>query len=285
MKIPSQNKFPWSFVLLAFGFNWLILLPGILASQGLFTLPVPVYALVFIAQFGPSLAAFILTYRQEGKSGAVRLFKRALNVHIPGHWLAVIFLFPLTLAGSSLAVFVMAGGQKPSMPLLAQPVMILPYFLMTFFLQGPVQEEFGWRGYLLPRLQDKWGPLAASLITGALWGIWHLPAWLMAGVAQSYMPMVPYLVWVIGVSVLFTWIYNNTQGNLLAAILFHNMLNFSIALFPVLLLAPGADQRGFYLYAVLVIIAAVAVTWKSKVMQQTSPIKVQPGGAFSQRAH
>ncbi|MCD4754081.1 MAG: CPBP family intramembrane metalloprotease [Anaerolineaceae bacterium] len=49
----------------------------------------------------------------------------------------------------------------------------------------PEPEEFGWRGYALPKLQDKYGPLAASLVIGIVWGIWHcqffLPLWELSG--------------------------------------------------------------------------------------------------------
>jgi membrane protease YdiL (CAAX protease family) len=260
MMIEHKNvKFPWAFLLITFGFTWLVLLPGVLASLGLFELRLPMYALVALAQFGPSLTAFLLTFRNDGKAGAIQLLKRALNFHIPWIWLVTIFLIPPLLAGLALVIHVLLGGHLPPLQLLAQPAAILPSFIFILLLQGPVPEEFGWRGYLLDRLQSRWNALIASLILGFFWWLWHLPANFMEGVAQAYLPQIPYLIWILAFSVLMTWIYNNTDGNLLAALLFHTMANLSNALFPTFELTSGGSQPAYYYLAALTVITATLV--------------------------
>lgn len=256
----TKPKFPWAFLLITFSFTWLILLPGILSSRGVFALPMPLYALVAVAQFGPSLTAFILIFHKEGRADAKRLLQRAFNFRIPLRWLALIFLVPLAMNGTALLFHRLAGGSLPEMPYLAQPAAILPAFIFTLLMMGPVPEEFGWRGYLLDRLQSKWGALTASLVLGAIWWLWHLPAAFMEGVAQSYFPQAAYLVWCMAVSVLFTWMYNHTNGNLLAALLFHTMLNLANAIFPPLDLRPGGDQTAFICLTVMYATAAGIVT-------------------------
>jgi uncharacterized protein len=274
MMIANKNmNFPWKFLVIAFGFTWIILLPGILISRGLINLNLPMYALVALAQFGPSLTGFFLTYLNHGKTGVLRLFKRALNFHIPWIWLAAIFLIPLGLSGLALAILALTGQRIPPSQALSQPVTILPYFLITFLFMGPVPEEFGWRGYLLDRLQSRWSALVASLIVGFFWWLWHLPGAFMEGVAQSYLPQGPYLVWVLAFSVLMTWVYNNTGGNLLAALLFHTMANMANTLFPTFELTPGASQIGYYYLAILTVIAAavVVVFWgRQRLMREDS---------------
>jgi uncharacterized protein len=260
----TKPKLPWAFLLITFAFTWLILLPGVLASRGLFELPLPVYALVAVAQFGPSLTAFVLTWRQEGKDGAGKLFKRALNFRIPWPWLILIFIVPIAVNGLALLFHRWAGGSLPEMPYLTQPAAILPSFFFILLLQGPLPEEFGWRGYLLDRLQLKWNALAASLALGVIWWLWHLPAAFMDGVAQSYFPQAAYLTWCMAVSVLFTWMHIHTGGNLLAALLFHTMLNLANAIFPPLNLSPGGDPSPFiYVTVLYLILAAVATRFEA----------------------
>lgn len=258
-RIPQRAEtsgFPWPFFALAFAFTWLVCLPGVLATWGRFSFPVPDLALAALAQFGPSLAALVLVAHQDGGDGVKRLLKRALHFRIPLPWLLATLVVPLVLTGSALALNVATGGKPPALDLLAQPVAIVPTFLLIFLLQGPVPEEFGWRGYALDRLQARWNALSASLVLGAIWAVWHLPTFFMDGVSQTFLPLWPYLLSVVAFSVLMTWLYNNTGRDLLVALLFHTMINLSIALFPPLELVRGGDQRGFFFFTGVYVIAA-----------------------------
>lgn len=256
------TSFPWSFLALALGFAWLLCLPGILAGYGFFTLPLPNTALTFFAQFGASLAAFVLVYREEGMAGVKQLLKRALNFRIGWRWLAVIGILPLALAVAARYLLVLAGGQPPAAPLLGQPVLLLLYLPIIFFLQGPVPEEFGWRGYALDRLQGRWRALVASLVLGCCWALYHLPAYLLPGVPNAAFPLLPFFVTVIAFTVLMTWVYNNTGRNLLAALLFHTMINYSLALFPPVTQTVGGDQRAFLYLTLLYVVTAALVVWR-----------------------
>jgi uncharacterized protein len=257
----TTASFPWLFLLITFGFTWLVCLPGVLAARGLIVLPIPAMLLVASAQFGPSLAAFLLVYKQAGGAAIRRLFKRAWAWQISLRWLLPTLFLPPLLAVGALLLQRIAGGPLPPLTLLAllaQPLAILPTFLFIFLLQGPVPEEFGWRGYLLDRLQCRWNALASSLFLGLVWAVWHLPLFYMDA-AQAFLPFWPYLIQVTAASVLITWLYNNTGRNLLVALLFHTMVNLSIALFPPVNLVQGGYTRAFIWLALLYVIAALLV--------------------------
>jgi membrane protease YdiL (CAAX protease family) len=99
---------------------------------------------------------------------------------------------------------------------------------------GPVGEEFGWRGYALPKLQNRYGPLIASLVIGALWGIWHLPSFFAPqGVIPAIYAQVGtifillYTTGNIANSIFMTWLYNKSKASaLLGGIIWHAAINF-----------------------------------------------------------
>lgn len=95
---------------------------------------------------------------------------------------------------------------------------------------GPFFEEPGWRGFALPRLQAQLGPLAGTLVLGALWGAWHLPQFLLPGWADQNGGLHPssiavFLLTVLSVAIIMTWIFNHTQGSLLLAMAAHASVN------------------------------------------------------------
>jgi membrane protease YdiL (CAAX protease family) len=109
--------------------------------------------------------------------------------------------------------------------------MLIPLALSVFFL-GPFPEEFGWRGYVLDRLQSRWSALKSSLILGVIWASWHWPLFFIKGTYQYNER--PWTVWfwtfmigIIPLTVVMTWIFNNTYRSTLAIILFHFMVVFT----------------------------------------------------------
>jgi hypothetical protein len=100
-----------------------------------------------------------------------------------------------------------------------------------YFLGGSFGEEFGWRGYALPRLLDGWSALGASLILGAFWVVWHLPLFFIPGSPQAQMPFWPFAASTTALAVIYTWVHVHVKGIVFAALLLHTTGNLSANLF------------------------------------------------------
>jgi hypothetical protein len=176
----------------------------------------------------------------------------------------VIFLLFPVLIGGALLLAIVLGEPVPELPALAEPVSIPIAFIYIFFLGGPLQEEFGWRGYALEHLQDAWSALASSIVVGLMWGLWHLPLFFMPRQEFYYQrPIWGLILSTTLISFLFTWIYNNTGRSIWAALLFHTMFNLSHYLFPTL----GSDRASLLLFLFLfVAIGLVLAIWGPKRM-------------------
>ena len=141
-------------------------------------------------------------------------------------------------------------------PFLSAPLTLVP-FALRVFVHGPFPEELGWRGYVLDRLQARWNALVSSLILGVIWALWHMPLFFIKdmlhyseGVGSPWFWQ--FMVGVIPMAVILTWIFNNTRRSTLAAILFHFMANLTYQL------ANVTAGTNFY-STLLWIIAAIAV--------------------------
>jgi hypothetical protein len=152
-----------------------------------------------------------------------------------------------------------------------QPVVtILPLFILIF-LTTAVPEEFGWRGYLLYRLQLRWNALVSSLIVGVIWGLWQLPLHFVAGTTQQAIPIWEFVAQTIVLAVVYTWLYNNTGGSILVAMLFHAATSFTAAVIPLWTLEIG---RWIHLTILLVVAGAVVLIWGSKTLvRKTAPVQ------------
>ena len=248
-----QIKFPSTetrnlglFFLLAFAWSWLLWLTPALRGIG------------FLAPFGPTIAALLLTTINEGWQGTKVLLKRGVDLSFNKVWLLPIFLLMPAIVGLSLLLAVLSGDSLPEMPVLTQPWTVIPAFFYILLLGGPLAEEFGWRGYALDRLQARFGALVASVTLGLVWGLWHLPLFLAPG-DDPYHTM-PFWAFVLGAvlfSILFTWIYNNAGRSVLAVILFHTTGNLAHFIFP----AVATTWGGLYSLVLNVVVAILIVAF------------------------
>ena len=95
--------------------------------------------------------------------------------------------------------------------------------LLLAVIKGPI-EEFGWRGLALPLLQRKFAPIWAGLMLGIIWGLWHLPAFLLSGTQQSAWSFTPFLAGTVAVSLIMTSLFNASRGSILLPTLMHFQL-------------------------------------------------------------
>ena len=94
---------------------------------------------------------------------------------------------------------------------------------MFLVLSDGLGEEPGWRGFALPRLLERTGPMPASLVLGVVWALYHLPLfWTNQGYAQPFVIM---LVELPAMAVLYIWLFQHTAGSALLAILLHASAN------------------------------------------------------------
>jgi membrane protease YdiL (CAAX protease family) len=139
--------------------------------------------------------------------------------------------------------------------------MVFPALLQSLLL-GPMGEEFGWRGLALPLLQRRFSPFWASLILGAVWAVWHAPAFAMSGTPQSTWSFGPFFLGLMSVAVIMTPLFNAARGSLLIAILYHIQIMNPIF--------PDAQPWDFFLFA----IAALVIVFlnRGKMFQRGSGV-------------
>jgi len=260
-----------AFFVLAFGFAWIFWVPVAVASAlGDFRLPNPVYALSLSA-CAPTFAAIFVTAVIQGPTGIRALWRRVVAWRFSLRWYLFILVSPaaLFLAGGFLrdlsrgAELNLAAAPAFSQPGL-NPWLLLPVWLIGGLVLGPLNEEIGWRGFALPHLQRRLSPVAATLMLGSLWGVWHLPLFFIPGMSQAGQPVLPFLVSVACNAFFYTWLHNRTGGSILPAILLHVTFNTTSFYVPAL-------PSEWWVIGVTAVAAAVVVVseWKAWVESPT----------------
>jgi membrane protease YdiL (CAAX protease family) len=231
-----------SYFVLAYGLSWIIWVPVGWAVSRVDEPPEWLFLLVVLGIYGASGAGFIMTGLVDGKPGVRRLLARVRIWRVGFQWYLVAFLAVPILILAGMALYALLGN--PTGPFVPSrlPVLLLGAIPAIFF--GPLGEEFGWRGFALPRLQLRYSAFWSSIILGILHTFWHTPLFFVGGVTfgtigENGLVTVPlFLSWVTIGTFIYTFVFNNTAASMLMAILIHWSANTSdsivFGLFPAL---------------------------------------------------
>ncbi len=245
-----------AFYVLAFTLSWLGRVPLALSSHELISLenPLVVTFLFLLGGAAPTLAAVITAYLAEGKGGVDDLFGRfKRRAGLKWYLIALLLPFVVMLIGFGVDAFFISG-QAPNWGLFDW--VGLPFLFGAMFISY-VWEEIGWRGFALPKMQERLDPLMTSLIMGALWYLWHLPLMLNRDVNVRPSPIVE-LFFMLALTVLYTWLYNNSGGSLLIASVLHAALNTTAGI-SIAIVGEDGFSRQYAPVTVVYVIIAVAL--------------------------
>lgn len=236
-----------SYFVIAYAVAWAIEIPLALSASGI--LPKVPHLLLIVgiiaATLAPAAAAIIMTGLLEGKAGVARLLRRYVQWRVGVRWyLFVLVGIPIIIVLATIVIPGAIGAFTGNVGalLVAYPL----HFLITVFCGGPLGEEAGWRGFALPRLQERHGPLLGSTILGVLWSLWHFPLfWTGVWNDPTIVNMVLFIVAITALTIIMSWVYNHVAGSLLITMLMHATFNtfanyFDLPLFP----APTFNQFG-----------------------------------------
>ena len=218
-----------AFFLLTFFIAWSIWLTVGVLAPGYFILT------IIPGAWSPSISAILLAYLSDGKSGIQQLLKGLLKWRVGYRWYLVVFFGIALIAYAAMGINIVFGGQPGQIslpggaPLSAWPGVVPLVFFVNIFLGGPLAEDIGWRGYILPKLRKRMSALNASLLIGVVWVLWHIPFYIIPDgrVAVGDVPLIWFAPLTIAWSVLFAWVYVNTES-ILMPVLFHAAINTTL---------------------------------------------------------
>lgn len=250
-QISLENHTAAVFFILTFSFSWIVWMPMVFADQAS-------QLLLIVGTFGPTLIALLLTGQSKGWNGLRELLSRLFVWRVSIFWYLFSFLGTIVVVMASIGIHVAMGGAVPQFNDPRQIYLVIPVFTYVLFL-SVMGEEIGWRGYVLPRLQERHGALLASLILGVIWGLWHLPLFWMKGNFHSQIPFILFLLQDIALSIVMTWLYNGTGQSLLIVSLFHAASNTTLGVLPILPMDTGGDMRPLWIAVFLLWVVAIIV--------------------------
>jgi uncharacterized protein len=231
--VPGSGSVAWrhviGFVVLAYGLAWAIwaALLGPTIKVALQDGRTPEHftatAAVTLGMYAPALAAVVmrLFVSKEG-------LRRALGPlpSLKTGLAAVLLPLAFVLILVAIVAMINVGEPTPGIPM-GSLLAILTFVGVPIGTLLAFGEEFGWRGYLLPKLLPL-GEVKAALIVGLIWGPWHLPV-LIAGLNYPGQPIIAVLaVFLLSatlLSFLHTRFYVASGYSLIAVALLHGSLN------------------------------------------------------------
>ncbi|NNE89145.1 MAG: CPBP family intramembrane metalloprotease [Silicimonas sp.] len=256
-----------SYFVLTFAISWLFFIPTFLTWTGVQT---PIAGAgyngftSFFFPFAPLIVALFLLGRSGGWRAAWTLIKSGFDIRMKPLILGTAFVLPVALAWltvalvSILGIDELPGSMVPSDLGYPAIVWLVPAFL-SMMIFGGGQEEFGWRGYAQRPMREQLGFLWGSLLLGAIWGLWHLPLWIIPGDPHIYIPFLVFVIFTMAFSVQILWLFELSGNKLSVPWIMHGVQNTVLVVLPVYRFDADGPQVGLYLYVALNIVVAALI--------------------------
>ena len=181
----------------------------------------------------PLLAGLTMAWVTGGSERVRDLGRRLVDVRrISSKWWLIILvfwpLFNLITAGAAVVLGITDRPIGFVWEILTDPGTLV--FMLSLGLFFPAIEEIGLRGYYLDRLQERFTPVFAGIINGGIWAMWHAAFVFFPGyyANTSYNPALWW--WMPSIvlhTLIFVWVYNNTERSVLAVVLIHSLMNLT----------------------------------------------------------
>ncbi len=251
----------WRFVLYTYSLSWLLWLPAIVQSMSDKGIDSAWYLIGMVGLVVPSIVGFVFLRRdQKGWSMFRTLFQFRLN-----RWMIGAFL---VLPGCmAVAHWINITWFNGPVPLIAEPLGIPLRFLSVLLVGGPLIEEIGWRGYLQPRVNERYRVILAGLIVGVIWAIWHFPLFLVREMFHHNLPLDQFFITAVLMSVIMNFFMVRARSGIWPALVLHTFMNLTQELTPLF------NEQGYTLWIItngvlLVVVIAMAVAARKRKSQE-----------------
>jgi membrane protease YdiL (CAAX protease family) len=225
-----------AFFLLAYALSWV---PSLTEAHSILPL-------------GPFLAALIVLGLTSGKAGLLDFLRRIGRWRVGLLWYMLVLGLPVIVNLVATGFNVLLGAAMPTLDRVPLLTDFIPTLVLIFLFIG-IGEEPAWRGFALPRLVTGRPILVGILLLWGLHVLWHLP---LFGSEFDSKNGVPWALGLLGFTFITTWLYQQTDGNLLLPTLFHTAVNMT-AMYMFNPFFAGADLiQMYWLWATLWLVSA-----------------------------
>lgn len=184
----------------------------------------------------PSLLLAWMAANAWSRRPAVREFSRSL-VHPTGPWWVFVFALLYFPVSHYLATFVAAENEYNLWPKDQSGVAYVGLWVLVFLkillFTGGVNEEPGWRGFLLRGLLGKFNPVIATAVIWAIWAVWHIPIEMGPLSNMTIYDVAEKWLWMVAPTALLTWVFIRSGGSILACVLLHTSMNVTSEFIPI----------------------------------------------------